>query len=892
MIRALADRVFRLLLFLYPRQFRERFGRCMLADFRELIERDPRIATIVHDLYDLVKNAAREQLPWLRPRASGSANSPPHQNRGFAVAGLLTDLRYIVRTLARRPAYAALAVMTLSIGIGATTTVFSLADAVIFQPLAFHRPDRLVSMYSFDPSRGFDNSNVSYPDFLEWRAERDVLRHAAVSTLDNVDVSGQGDPERIQIARIGAEFFEVLQTRPILGRTIGESDHRPDAPRTVVIHEDLWTRRFAADSGVIGRAIRLDGETYTIAGVVGNDGGWPLTAAAWTSLQFGANPPSWALRRSNHMWNVIGRLEDGVTLHEADLRISNIARRSAHAQEIEREKNWDGGVEPLAAVLAGREVRRAFAIFLGGVSFVLLIACINVSNLLLTQASIRKQELAVRAALGAGTRRLVGLLLGESTLLALLGGVAGLGLSYFAISRLVALAPTQLPRLEQVGLNLSVLSFSLGTALIASLLAGLIPALYASRTDITGTLKDAARSGGILAKRTRRALVVAELAISVVLLIGAGLMLRSFQAVLQVDPGYAVENRLAFTVTIPPSRYSDDASVRRFYDEAITRLIAIPEVSSAAVTKTLPLGGGGSQLFRSFLEEGAPEPPAGEEHGGMWYELSPAFFETFGLRVFQGRAFAESDDASAVPVAIVNQTMAEQMFADGQALGKRIRSWRDENVYREVVGVVADVAYRNLTSPSRPEVYVPASQSPRRAMGFLVKTNGDPLSALPAVRDAMRSVDADVALARIATMDELLRASFAGTRFMTMLLTVLGALALLLAAVGVYGLISYTVAQRTHELGIRMALGAVPGRLVALVLGQAGLVTGVGVGLGILGGVGVGQVLSRFLFGIRSIDVIAFGGTVLLLAGVSLLASYLPARRATKVDPVEALRYE
>jgi putative ABC transport system permease protein len=655
----------------------------------------------------------------------------------------------------------------------------------------------------------------------------------------------------------------------------------------------LWQSRFGGDREVVGRTVRLNGEPVTVIGVMPAELD-VLPASLFVPLR----PSPRALEnwrdRDNYMFGALARLRPGQTIDEARAHLQTIAARIESDWPQLRE-GISADVVTLSERVIGDETRTILWVMLGAVAFVLLIGCVNLANLLLARATGRGRELAIRTAVGAGRLRLVRQLLVESLVLALAGAVLGMLLSVGGIRILVSLAPADVPRIEGVGLSTVVLGFALLVSLASALVFGLLPALRATSLGPARALANAAfgSTRGQRGRRTLGTLVAAELALAVVLLAGAGLMLRSVAGLRDVDPGFDVENMITFQLMLPPARYESGQPVVDAYVRLRERLEAVPGVESVAVLSKLPLGGAGFILFRAFLPEGRPEPPDGEEVRGNWDVVQPGYFATMGLPLVAGRGFSESDDDRSVPVMIVNREFARMMFGSVRdALGARVRSWRDENVYREIVGVVENVRYFGAGDEIRGVVYVPHRQSTWRFMAVAVRTAGDPSNEASAVRAAVCEFDPNVALASFTTMAQTFEDSVAERRFAATLLSTFAVLALLLAAVGIYGVLSYAVAQRTREFGVRMALGARAADVRLMVLREAGVSVLAGVGLGLAGALGLTRVMSGMLFGVTATDPLTFASAIAVLVATGLAASWMPAVRATRVDPMEAMRPE
>jgi putative ABC transport system permease protein len=804
----------------------------------------------------------------------------------------LQDLRYGIRTLLKKPSFFILAVLALALGIGANTAIFSVVNAVLLRSLPYQDPDRLIVPASVKPG-AYDRGSVSYADIVDWQKEDQVFDSVAAFQPGNVDLTGSGDPVRVPAARVSEDYFRVMGVDPLLGRTFLPEEQQPNGPSVVVLSYGLWQRRFGGDSSILNQSIMVRGRPVTVVGVMPKNSQFPDTVEVFSPLGFGATPPEWAMRRDNQIWAAVARLKPGVTIEQATAAIKMNASRVEQENPATRA-GITGRAIPLHEYIVGTDLRRALLVLLGAVAFVLAVACVNVANLLLARAATREREIAIRTALGAGRIRLIRQLLTESLLLSFAGGGLGLLLALWGVDVLKSMAGNTIPRLQEAGIDGGVLVFVVSVSLITSFAFGLLPALHASKPDLNHSLKEGGRgtAGSGRGRQTRSLLVVVEVALSLVLLVGAGLMIRSFLRLQQVDPGFNVDNLLTFDLIAPRARYPEDANVADFYQRVVARLKETPGVQSAAASSALPLGGGGFYLGRAFLLEGTPAPPNGEEYEGQWNVVSPGYFDTLGIRLLRGRDFTERDTADSTPVMIINKTMARAIFGDSDPLGKRIKSWRDENVLREVVGVVDDVRYYGRDDKLQSLVYVPHRQDTWSSMSVTVRSTGDPASLTSAIREGVASVDKDIAVANIQTMQRILDDSVAARRLNMALLSIFGAVALILASVGIYGVLSYSIAQRTHEIGIRQALGATTADVLKLVVGHGLRLVLAGVGIGLTGAFALTQVMKSLLFEVSATDPLTFAFIPLILTGVALLASYVPARRAMKVDPVVALRYE
>jgi len=811
------------------------------------------------------------------------------------MSSLVQDLRFGARMLVKKPGFTLVAALTLALGIGANTAIFSLVYGALLRPLSFVEPDRLVVPVSFNRGRGDESSSVTYADYLDWKNENVFESVAALNLLSTVDLTGgSGEPERVRVAEVTGEYFEVMRARPVIGRTLMSNDYVVGAPsRSVVISYGLWTRRFGGDASILDQKIYLNGRPYTVVGVMSENSIWPENREVVFPMAVGPNPGPDLMRRDNMIFSSIARLRPGQTIVEADAAMATIAGRLE--QEFpESRAGWNNKAVGLREYTVGKQLRLSLVVLLAAVGFVLLIACVNVANLSLARVFGREREMAIRIALGAGRGRLMRQLLTESLILSIVGGGAGCLLGVWALELLLSIVPADTPRLAEIRIDGLVLGFSALISLGTAILCGLLPAIQCSRVDLNESLKESARgaTGGRRAGFVRNLLVVAEVSLSLALLIGAGLMIRSFLRVQQIDPGLRVDRLVTMELIAPSIRYSKSAQVIAVYESLVDRLRETPGVESAAISSALPVGGGGFYLGRSFLKEGQAEPPAAPDYQGQWNAVGPGYFETSGIRLIEGREFDRRDTQKGIQVIIINQTIARRMFPGESAIGKRIKSWRDENVLREVVGVVEDVRYFGRDDEVRGCVYVPHSQDWWSAMVLTVRTQSDPASAIANIRGAIASVDKDMAVANISTMVDAMNRSVASRRVSAVLLAAFSVLALVLAVIGIYGVLSYSVGQRTREIGIRIGLGAGAIDVMRLVVTQGMKLALIGIGVGLAMAFGLTRLMASLLYEVTATDPWTFAVIPLVLAGVALVACLLPARRATKVDPIVALRYE
>jgi putative ABC transport system permease protein len=810
------------------------------------------------------------------------------EQRGFPrLEELLRDLRIAGRSLRRTPAFTAVAVLTLGLGVGATTAIFSVVEAVLLRPLPFPASDRLVVPRSMLRADDGSRWNVTYRDFRNWR-DAGVFEHAALYQRPELDVSGGAEPIRTTLLVVTEEFFATLGVRPARGRLFQPDDYRPGGLIPVVLSNGLW-RRLGSPANLAALKLRVTGIPAAVLGVLAPGEGWPQDADLFVPRRSAVSQDD--LAPDNFIYWSIARLKPDQTVEATRARLDQLA--SAVERDFPAKRT---GVtvtaQPLRDYLVGAELTRTLWVLLGAVGFVLLIACVNVANLLLARTTRRHHELALRAALGASRGRLTRQLLAESILLALPGSLLGVLLAKAGVLGLLWLAPADLPGVQGVSLDAAVLLVALGCSLFAVLLAGLAPALQGSGGAKPLALGDAGSRSthGLAATRLRSGLVVLEVALSLTLLAGAALLIQSFRQLQAVKPGFDVSQTVTFEVSLPNVGFVGGHPVLEFWDRLLGRLESQTAVQSVSLASALPLGGGGFYLGRTMIEAGAPEPPAGPEVGLMWNVVAPKYFLTLGQALLAGRDFTARDDSLAPPVIIVNQAFAKAMFHGAPALGRRVFSWRDERVSREIVGVVEDVRYQGVADSLRPVVYIPLGQTALSRLAVIVRGRGEPRTLLEVSRRELTALNPEIAMARPRTLQQVRADSIARPRFLSLLISVFATLALLLAAIGLSGLLSYTVAQRDRELSVRIALGASRAHVVRLVLGQALLLAGAGVILGLLGALGLTRVLRSLLFGVSPGDPVALAAVALLLLAIALAASWLPARRAARADPLESMR--
>ena len=802
--------------------------------------------------------------------------------------GMRRDLRFGWRKLRSSPGFTAAAVLTLALGIGATTAIFSTVHAVLLRPLPFPEPDRLVKVWETSP-QGVETNVVSGGNYMAWReqAGSSFREMGAHSWVFGATVSGMGDPFRIRASRITPAALSVLGARTELGRTFTESEGVEGADAVVLLSHRLWADRFGRDPEVVGRTITLDDQPFTVVGVMPPSFRYPTAEVeAWTVLQMGADD---ANEWTSHQWNVVGRLADGVSVEraQAELDATVAALTQEHPAPL---TGWGANVVPLRDDIVG-EVRSLLWVLMAVVGVVLLLTCVNLANLLLARATTREREIAVRGALGAGRGRLVRQLLVESLLLGLLGGALALAVVVLGLDGLVALAPSDIPLLEGVRVDPMVLAFAVGATVVATLLFGLIPALRATATAPNRALRGARGSAGDGHHRLRSGLLVAEVALAVVLVVGAGLLLRSMSRLNDVDPGLVVDDLLVAHVDLPQARYPTTVEQGVFYRTLLDDVAGLPGVESVAGTTEPPMLG--YQMSFSFQIEGRPaDSPNGREDDERLAAVTPGYFRTLGIPIEEGRAIERSDRAGSTPVVVISRSLADKQWPDGGAVGNRIR-FRENMEWLEIVGVAGDARLDGLDADVQPFIYIPFEQRPWDWLAWLaltVRTEGDAAALSPAVRDAVVSLDPRVIPERITTMESLYAESAARRRFATLLLGAFAVLALALGGIGIYGLLSYTVAQRRKEIGIRMALGAEPRQVARVVVRDALVIALVGVALGALAALVLSRGLQSLLFQVEPSDPATFVGACAVLLALAAASAWLPARSATRVDPVGAMR--
>ncbi len=818
--------------------------------------------------------------------------------RGLPMLEILAqDIRFALRQLRKSPGFTLVALLTLALGIGATTALFSVVDAVMLKPLPFPNAIRLVRVESIVAANG-QGGIASYPDFLDWRARNHVVDGMAAFDTEDFTLIGPHDPQHLQGAVVSAQLFSLLGVTPELGRAFRPEEDTPGAVSgtdAVILSHGLWQREFGADASVVGRVLQLGDRRFTVIGVMPRGFQFPIQAEPiefWTTIAYDAQgPDSMTTQRGAHYLDVVALLKPGVTVQQAQSELAAIA--GALNKEHPENKPRTIRVVPELQFLTG-DLGTPFMVLLVAVGCVLLIVCANIANLLLARASGRRNEIAVRIALGASRARVTCQLLAESLVLGLLGGCLGLGLALLSFRFLIQLMPADIPRLDTIGLDARLLAFAVMASLLAAILFGLAPALQASKVSLTDSLKTSGRgSGGSERGRLRSTLAVSEIALAVVLLLGAGLLLQSFVRLTRVDPGFDPHHVLTFQLDSPPGVPS--AQLPAFYREIVARVSTIPGVSSASAAASLPLTG--DNMGSSFEIDGQPT-PMGSRPAAGFNAVEPGFFHTVGATLVKGRDFNAQDGSKSTPVVIVNRTLARVYFPNQDPIGKHLRPGigngygPGELPMRKIVGVIDDMKQSGPGTEAAPEIYAPLAQCPVETMFIAVRTANDPASLVSAARQQVTALNKNLPVYHVKTFDQYFADSVAAPRFNSMLMSAFAMLAVLLACLGVYGVVSCAVLQRTHEIGIRMALGAGGGSVVRSVLYRGMFLALIGVTIGLAGSFALAHLLSSMLFGVRATDPITFGAASLAVLCVAALASYIPARRAARVNPIVALRSE
>lgn len=807
---------------------------------------------------------------------------------------LLQDIRYGVRMLFKDPGFTAVAVLTLALGIGANTAMFSVADALLFRPVLLEDLDRLVMVSGTPIDRPQDYDEIAPADFFDWRSQNTTLDHLSAFEWWSVNITGDGEPERVQGFRVSASFFRSLRSNALLGRTFLPEEEEPGRHRVVVLSHGLWIRRFGANPNVLGGTVQLHGQDFQVIGVMPEELRFPAPAELWVPM---ALSPQERSARGSFSLEAVARLKPGVTVEQAQAEFSILARRLAE-QYPESHSKRSARVVPLRERVSGDLTRDYTLMLIGVVGFVLLIACANVANLQFARVSARMREIAVRAALGAGRWRLIRQLLTESVLQGLLGSLFGILLAMWGVDLIRSGMPAEvemfLPGWKRMGINGLVLACTLGIAVLSGIVAGVVPAFVGSRADLNEGLKEGGRgsSSGVRHHRLRSLLVVFEIVLALVLMAGAGLMVKGFRAGADSFPRLNPERVMTMRITLPESKYPEAYQRAAFQDQILRRLQTIPRTESAALISHLPYSGRRSSS--SFAIQGRPAPTPEERPVAQMQSASPDYFRTMRIPLKAGRGFTEHDGVESPGVVIITETLARRYFPGENPLGKRVMGGQPDSasLWLTVVGVVADVRHEWTDRAPRPTLYRPFPQAPPHSFNVAMRTAGDPTSLIAPARTEILGVDHNQPIFDVKTMEKVISDHLVGFRYVAVLMAIFGILSLVLATIGIYSIMAYSVTQRTHELGVRMALGAQPGDVMKLVVRQGmGLIL-IGVPIGLAAAFVVARVLASLLYGVDATDPTTFVGISLVLAVVAFGACYIPARKATKVDPMVALRYE
>ncbi|HKP35724.1 MAG TPA: ABC transporter permease [Pyrinomonadaceae bacterium] len=819
---------------------------------------------------------------------------------------VLRDLRYGARMLLKTPSLTFVVVLALALGIGANTAIFSVINTVLLKPLPYDQPEQLIFLNERSPV--LDEMSISYPNFTDWRNQNHVFEKIGVYNRNSYNLTGYGEAERIPTAQVSADLFSALRVNAAVGRVFTNEEDQPGANRVVVLSYALWQRRFGGQNSIVNQSLTLSGRSYTVIGVMPQDYAFPSRVEMWVPVGQLSAEPGWQERGNHPGLYGVARLKPGVTMEQAQADMNVISANLANQYPDSNTSN-SARLRTMMEVVVGETVRDTLWILFGAVAFVLLIACANIANLLLARATARRKEMAIRAAMGAGRWRIARQLLTESILLAVIGGGLGLLIARLTIKWILYMSPTAIPRSREITLDWKVLAFTLGVSLFTGILFGLVPALQSGDVDVNETLKEAGR--GTSARHwLRSSLVIVEVATTMVLLIGAGLMIRSFYRLQNVNPGFSYEQLTSFTVSLPQRKYTNEDQRNAFFQQLLQNLRTLPGVQSVAAASGLPLGNNGWQT--SFVVDGQPPPKPGDAPLMEACTVTPDYFRTMNIPLMQGRFFTDQDNRSFVAgrdmskmnegermingsnVIIVDQEFARRHWPNESAVGKRIKFGTDADAPAlTVVGVVGRVKMESLDDDSnRVQGYFSFAQIPFGGMTIILKGTGDPNQLISAAREQVKAVDPDQPIYNIRTMDEIRGESVAPQRLNLMLLSIFAGIAFVLAIVGIYGVMSYAVTQRTHEIGIRMAIGAQPRDVFRMILGQGMFLTIIGLVIGLVGAYGLTRLMAAMLFAVKPTDPLTFAGVAVLLTAVALIACYIPGRRATKVDPVKSLRYE
>src|SRR5450432_76067 len=805
------------------------------------------------------------------------------------------DVRYALRMLWKYRFATFVCAGALALGIGANTAIFSMAEAFLLHPVPLNDVNRIVALVDSQPRHNVEKTSVAPATYLEWQTQAHSFEQVGAYSWDGVNFTGDGTPQKIQDYLVTTNFFASLGVQPHLGRDFLAEEGQPGKNQELILSYGLWERRYASDPQILGKIVKVDGKPFTIVGVMDKGFDFPLSAEAWLPMAFDAKQ---RVERDNRPLWVLGRLKPQATLEQAKAEMLTIAHQQADAYP-DSYKSYQLRVLPLGEYTAGDLNRQYTLLLLGAVAFVLLIACADVANVQFARVSGRQKELAVRAAMGASRTRIVRQLLIESVMLSLFGAVLSIFLAQWSLTMILSHMPPDIARYiagwKSIRLDLGAFLFTFAVALASGILSGIAPSLMSSRTNISETLKESGRgaSSGRARHRLRSVLVIAEVALSLILLVGAGLLVKGFHALLNVNQAYHPESLLTLNLDLPNVEYPERSARAEFHDRLARSLASIPNVSAAATALTVPYGNGGGTSADRFSIEGRPLERREEARTAIMQTISPNYFAMMNIALRNGRAFADSDADQTQRVAIISRSLAQQHFPGENPLGKKVNVAADKNdVWLTVVGVVDDVRYNWIQKYDVPTLYRPYRQNPTHYTTVVLRTGGDPLSVVSAVRSKIAEIDPNLPIYQVKPLDVVITESIIGITYVAAMMAGIGIIALVLASVGVYGVMSYSVSERTHEMGIRMAMGASGSSIHRLVIGNGMLLTAIGIAIGLPLAFGLARALSSLLFGVSATDPFAFIGLPLILTSVAALASYLPARRAVRVDPLTALRYE
>jgi putative ABC transport system permease protein len=806
------------------------------------------------------------------------------------------DIRFGFRMLAKHRLATLVSIIALALGIGANTAMFSLAEAFLLHPVPFENADRIVALVDSRPGQNIDINAIAPATYLDWRKEAHSFDQLAAYAWDEVNLTGDGTPQKVQTFQISANLFPMLGVRPQLGRTFLPEEEEPGKQQELILGHALWEQRYASDPQIVGKSVKVDGKSFTIVGVMGKGFDYPMPAEAWIPLSIDAKE---RVRRDNRWLWVLGHLKPGVLFSEAAAEMQSIAQRQADAYP-DTNKGWQLRPIPVREFATGSITRQFILLLLGAVAFVLLIACADVANVQFARMTGRSKELAVRTALGGSRWRVVRQLLTESILLSLGGAALGLFVAQWAIELILAHMPADVAKFiagwKTISLDSGAFLFTLGIAVTSGILSGIAPSLLSSQMKVSETLKESGRGASLSRAQNflRNGLVVAEVSLALILLVGAGLLVKSFEGLLNINESYSPRTLLTMNLTLSDTQYAKPSSRLAFHEQVLQRLRALPGVQSAAIATDVPYSGGGGVSTNTFSLEGRPPAQRGELRNAIIETAAPNYFRILNIGLRAGRFLSDTDGAEQTPVAVISQSLAQRYFAGENPLGKHIKVGKPDSdrPWMTIVGVVNDLRYSWISKETVPTIYRPFRQSPPYYTTLVLRTDGDPMQFISGARAQIASVDPDLPLYNIKPMDKVITESIIGIAYVAVMMAVLGVIAVVLASVGVFGVMSYSVGERTHEIGVRMSLGAQTSDILRMILRSGMSLTVLGLAIGLPIAFVLARALASLLFGVDATDAFSFIGLPLLLAAVAALACYWPARRATRVDPLVALRYE